>query len=103
MKVENLLHANQFIIWGKEGITFQSYESECARIDKNGVLILGRDWDYSNTTLRHLYTFIERCFYNMDYYTQQYFKYDFETCKNKRAYIQKLIDENKIKYDENMR
>lgn len=103
MKVENLLHANQFIIRSKEGITFQSYYSECARIDKNGVLILGIDWDYSNTTLKHLYAFIDQCYWDLNTDIRQYFKYDFETCKNKRAYIQKLINENKIKYDENMR
>jgi hypothetical protein len=101
MKVENLLHANQFVIWSDEEITFQSYNSECARIDKNGDLILGRDWDYSNTTLRHLYVFLERYFFHLDYSTQKYFK-DFESCKNKKAYIQKLIDDNIIIYDENM-
>lgn len=103
MKVTNLYHVNQYVIQGDNTITFQSYDSECARIDKNGDLILGIDWDYSNTTLRHLYMFLSDYLYKMNSENRQYFKYDFETCTNKRLYIQKLIDKKLIKYNENMR
>lgn len=63
---------------------------------------MGIDWDYSNTTMKHLYLFID------DY--RHYLKKDICELfislyreKNKRKYIQKLIDNKKIEYDENMR
>lgn len=98
MKVENLENKNQFIIYGDDGaIEFQSYNSRIARIDKNGVLSLSHHWDYSKTTLKHLYIFLDRYFYNMDNFTQKELKgILYEKCSNKRASIQKLIDDEKI-------
>ena len=64
MKVENIKNdkgnivANQFIIYGDDKITFQSYDSEVC-YEKNGKLYLKGDvWDYSVTTRRHFKTFI---------------------------------------------
>ena len=56
-KVENFYHKNQFVITDWENTIFQSYNSICAMYDWN-TLTLGRDWDYSNTTIRHLYQFL---------------------------------------------
>ena len=73
MKVENIINnrgnrvANQFKITDFDNngdvkrISFQSYDSECCRIDYNDgniVVTFGRDYNYSNTTLRHLYGFL---------------------------------------------
>ena len=50
--------SNQFIIKTPKAIYFQSYRSVVAKIDKNGRLILSENWDYSNTTRKHLYIFL---------------------------------------------
>lgn len=50
--------ANQFVIKTPKATYFQSYYSVVAKIDKKGNLILSKDWDYSNTTLKHLYMFL---------------------------------------------
>ena len=50
--------SNKFIIKTTKTIYFQSYRSVVAKIDKNGRLILSENWDYSNTTRKHLYIFL---------------------------------------------
>lgn len=64
MKVRNLINANgnavvnQFVIEDGNKIYFQSYDSLVAK--KEGrVFTLGRDFDYSRTTSKHLHTFME--------------------------------------------
>lgn len=98
MKVEQLENKNQFIILGDNGeIEFQSYNSRISKIDKNGTLELSSRWDYSRTTLKHLYIFLDRYFYNMDDFIQKELKSIlYGNCNNKKASIQKLIDNNKI-------
>ena len=98
MKVEQLENKNQFIILGDDGkIEFQSYNSVIARIDKNGTLEFSSHWDYSKTTLKHLYIFLDRYFYNLDNFMQEELKNIlYGKCSNKRASIQKLIDDEKI-------
>ncbi len=65
MKIENLVNArgnkvaNQFKITAKNKTYFQSYGSVVASIDKaTGKVELYKDWDYSNTTRKHLYQFL---------------------------------------------
>lgn len=97
MKVQNFYNKNQFIIFGEDAIvTFQSYNSIIAKIDKNGTLLLDNDWNYSKTTLKHLYLFINDYFNLLGDFTQKLFGYEFNNNKNKKAYIQKLIDNEKI-------
>jgi hypothetical protein len=98
MKVEQLENKNQFVILGNSGeIEFQSYSSRIAKINKNGSLELSSRWDYSKTTLKHLYIFLDRYFYNMDDFIQKELKNIlYGKCNNKRASIQKLIDDEKI-------
>lgn len=98
MKVEQLENKNQFIILGDDGeVVFQSYNSIIARIKKNGTLEFSSDWDYSRTTLKHLYIFLDRYFYNIDEFMQKELKNIlYGKCKNKRVSIQKLIDDKKI-------
>lgn len=51
--------ANQFIIKTKKATYFQSYDSVVCKLD--GVnIVLSMDWDYSNTTRKHLYMFMRQ-------------------------------------------
>ena len=97
MKVEQFYNKNQFIIEDEEHqkIYFQSYESIIAIWDRNSeTLTLGHDWDYSQTTRKHLYLFIN------DYCFVEGFDID---SKTKRQDVQKLIDGGAIKYDKNLK
>lgn len=96
MKVEQFYNKNQFIIFGGDAmVTFQSYNSIIANIDNRGTLNFGNDWDYSKTTLKHLYLFLN----DYKYMTQDYTKKLIDNilnAKNKKQYIQKLIDNDEI-------
>jgi len=60
MKVNQLEHTNQFVISVNGCVCFQSYNSLIAIYDyATQTLLLGCDFDYSNTTLKHLYRFID--------------------------------------------
>ena len=100
--VQQLENKNQFVIFSKDGdeiiTTFQSYDSVCAVVTtKNNVdfLTLGLHWDYSKTTLKHLYLFLYQ--YCYDVYEQ------IENSTNKRKAIQKMIDNGDIKYEEGLK
>ena len=100
MKVEQFMNLNQFHLYGKENGTYkdilQSYYSRVVEIELETsgkkLITLGADWNYSTTTSKYVYAFLEE-FANMS----------FAGKSNKRAYIQKLIDKGVIKYDESMR
>lgn len=57
--------ANQFIIKTKEATYFQSYNSVVCKL--YGVnIVLSTNWDYSNTTRKHLYMFMrQNGYYNL--------------------------------------
>lgn len=65
MRVENIEKngkkvANQFVITDGNKITFQSYNSMIATVDRETKkIVLGANWDYSNTTTRHRNYFFE--------------------------------------------
>ena len=102
MKVEQFYNKNQFIIYGGDALyTFQSYNSIIAQIKEDGTLVLGFDWDYSNTTLRHLYLFIDEFYRFTNNYTQNLFS-EFKKLKNKKQFIQNLIDKDMIKINVNL-
>lgn len=93
MYVEQFHNKNQFVIKSKESVAFQSYQSVVATID-NGVLTLGYNWNYSNTTRKHLYLFLNEYCYNV-----------WAKVKNEpsiKQAIQKLIDNKEINYDEEL-
>lgn len=92
MIIKQLANKNQFYVEDDNGIEyFQSYNSLIAKVEC-GFLSLGEDWDYSKTTLKHLYLFI------FDYVYCYNIDCDYlRTTKNKKAYIQKLIDAGDIK------
>ncbi len=58
--VEQLINKNQFVLFVERKIIFQSYDSIIAEIDEHGNVTLGRRWDYSQTTRKHLYMFLRK-------------------------------------------
>lgn len=100
MKIQNLISsngnkiANQFSV-NHNGIRyFQSYDSVCAKYSDN-ILTLGCDWDYSRTTLKYLYIWMEDNAYSVWSIISN--------SSNKRASLQELIDSGVIQYDGGMR
>lgn len=51
-------NANQFVISDNGLTAFQSYDSRVCEI-RGREVTFGCDWDYSRTTLKHLYTFLD--------------------------------------------
>lgn len=99
MKVEQFINKNQFHLYNCNGEKYdtdilQSYNSQVVLIKEKAyekVITLGLKWDYSTTTSKHVYAFLEK-----------YGNINFYGITNKRAYINKLINDGVIKYDENM-
>ena len=87
MKVEQFLNRNQFHLYDDETDILQSYNSKVVEITNNPgcykCIKLGRDWDYSTTTSKHVYAFLD--------------EYSKVSCgiTNKRKYIRDLIEEYK--------
>ena len=102
MKVEQFHNKNQFHLYTTYDATeenlheLQSYDSLVVSISKkdgsHDVVVLGRDWDYSTTTSKHVYMFLE-----------EYANINFYGITNKRAYVNKLIKDGMIYYNENMK
>ena len=98
-KVQQFYNKNQFVIRANGETTFQSYDSTIAIIEKDGSIVFGKYWDYSKTTLKHLYLFLndyKNCIENFIY--SKIFHGGFDSSKNKRAFLQNLIDKKIIKY-----
>jgi len=57
--------ANQFVIKTKKATYFQSYDSVVCKLDGMNIVLSG-NWDYSNTTCKHLYIFLrQNGYYNL--------------------------------------
>ena len=99
-KVRQLENKNQFIMEDDEKTIFQSYNSVIAIFNKKTRdLTLGCDWDYSRTTLKHLYIFLrDVIYYNMTPEQRQNIMDALQSANTKKA-IQKLIDNKKINYE----
>lgn len=96
--IYQLDHVNQFIIDSDDFRLFQSYKSLVAIYDKKQhLLLLGRDWDYSNTTLKHLYLFIN------DYCCLPEIDDILYNASNKKAAMYKAIKNGLVLYDPEMR
>ena len=102
MQIRQFYNKNQFIMNDDKKIIFQSYDSIIDVIDKkSGKIVFGNDWNYSNTTRKHLYLFLN------DYKNEiGYFQYSkiffggFDDSKNKRQFLKNLIDQKIIKIKE---
>jgi len=98
LKVLQLENKNQFVIETNEKRYFQSYDSLVAIYDKQKqTLLLGRDWDYSNTTKKHLYIFI------FDYCYLPTVEQELKSSRNKTKTMRELIKNKVVKYDENIK
>lgn len=96
--IYQLDHVNQFIIDSNDYRLFQSYKSLVAIYDKKErQLILGCDWDYSNTTLKHLYLFIKDYCYIAELDDMLY------NATNKKATMYKAIKNGLVLYDPEMK
>lgn len=94
LKVNQLENKNQFLITGSGFKCFQSYDSLIAIYTYNDKkLTLFSDWDYSNTTRKHLYIFINDYCCIKEIYKELYYS------RNKRKTILKLIKDGLIQYD----
>ncbi len=51
--------ANQFVISTEKAKYFQSYRSVVCKLDGINI-VLSTDWDFSNTTRKHLYIFLRQ-------------------------------------------
>ena len=92
MKVEQFYSKNQFHLYGEGKDILQSYDSKVVEITYTGLITLGEDWDYSTTTSKYVYLFLE-----------EYGNINFAGVSTKREYVRKLIKENKIAFDSEMR
>lgn len=100
MKVRQLENKNQFLMEDEKQVIFQSYNSIIAIFNKKTRdLTLGCDWDYSRTTLKHLYIFLrDVIYYNMTPEQRQNIMDALQSANTRKA-IQKLIDNKKINYE----
>lgn len=92
IKVSNFHNKNQFLIREDGKIIFQSYDSIIAIYDTTKKLKFGKNWDYSTTTLKHLYFFIDEFINNFEIR-------EVLQKTNNRTYINKLIKNGIIEYD----
>lgn len=99
MKTRQFYNKNQFLMEDDKIVIFQSYASIIATI-KNGALTLGYDWDYSRTTMKHLYLFLSDYSYKITDEEQRKVLKDIWNSANKRATIQKAINNGIIKEKE---
>ena len=94
MKVKQLENKNQFILEDDKKLIFQSYESTIAIYDKKKQnIIFGEDWDYSNTTRKHLYIFIDQKL-PLNENTNELIKTKYTN--NRKKAIQQLINDKKL-------
>ena len=90
MKVEQFLNRNQFHLYDDalNVDILQSYNSKVVEITNNRgcyqCITLGRDWDYSTTTSKHVYAFLD-----------EYSKVRIYGVTNKRKYINELLRDYK--------
>lgn len=97
---------NNMIVLEKEDFTYLiSYNSVIAKVNNTIYLnkkkqtyglYLTDKWDYSNTTLKQLYNFIELYTTQRDK-TGNMYGYNLRQANNKKDYIQKLINDKLIK------
>lgn len=86
MKVKQYKVKNHFIITDDNKKVLQSYDSivvEIKKFDNTEMsIVLGRDWDYSPTTRRYVYSFLE-----------DYTNINLHDITNKKKYINDLLKE----------
>ena len=97
MKVNQFHNKNQFHMTDGKTDVLQSYDSTVVIVNRytreNGShyneITLGKDWDYSRTTSKHVYMFLK-----------EVAGVSFDYINNKKAHVEKLIDEGVIHYED---
>lgn len=79
---------NMVVVRSTDGLTLFSYDTKVANW-YGDTLTLSQYWDYSNTTLKHLYCFIEEYVFN-GVVREILYK------SNKKAYVNKLIEDDLV-------
>ena len=93
MKV-HVMKTNAFVIENFETneVVLQSYNSIVAIVDReSGITTLGRHWDYSVTTLKHVYQFLEEYQPNLPY--------SILNSRTKKRSVENLIKDGFVFYD----
>ena len=49
---------NHFVISDEDGSYLQSYDSVVALVKHDGSIVLGTDYNYSRTTMKHVFSFV---------------------------------------------
>ena len=103
IKVTQVKGQNHFVLENDDFIKLQSYQSIVAVCDKkNESLIFGEDWNYSRTTLKYLYLFINDVVWlDLNANLREKLTEAFRSSNTKKA-LQKLIDNKIIMYDESL-
>lgn len=97
-----LTHENKYIEIKHDGILYlASYDSIVAAYDsENETLTLGKAWDYSATTMKHIYKFItDNCDGIKDNDGIVHITWLLQESKNKKQLLNDLINNGVIKYD----
>lgn len=105
MKVEQFEVKNQFVLENDEQLIFQSYDSIIAVYNKEShEITLGKDWDYSRTTSKYLYEFLDTYFYYNNKLSDKLIDIirKLPSTANKRQLINNAIKNGIIKYDEEL-
>jgi hypothetical protein len=85
MTVKQFYTKNQFIITDEDKITFQSYNSEIVTRDEDTKTItIFENWDYSQTTLKYFYLFLQEHIF--------FIWYEIKDKPNKKQAMQKFIE-----------
>ena len=94
------LQNNQIIIKDGTKTTFFSYNAQIATI-QNGVLSFTNQWNYSKTTLKYLYKFLEEEREELNILYKELLSYNkYFINKNKKQYLQNLINDKMIIIEE---
>ena len=73
MKVKQFKAKNQFILEDEKRTVFHSYDSVIAIVANK--VVLGKNWDYSRTTMKYLKQFLEEIFCNNTFTKKDIEKY----------------------------
>lgn len=91
---------NQFVFGEENRVIFQSYKSVVVVIE-NGEVLFGKNWNYSTTTSKYVYKFLDKFIYLINKEIKQDIVKALES-NNKKAKFEKLINNGVILYDVNL-
>ena len=97
MEIKQFHNKNQIIKKEGKSIILQSYTSDVLKYDMfNDMLKFGKDWNYSNTTLKHIYLFIDEFVDDSEIRAVKFEKY-------RSKYLQQLVNKKVILIDNELK